>query len=1560
MNLTSTFFFNSKKLFSCAISKMPDGSPGRVRVVLLFAILLVSVFASAVCYASTYATWKTQVFLPADQNKPAVSGETANPSGDGISNLEKYAYGLNPYQSATTGSPTFSLVQQNNQSYLGLTFQAPSVDPPTDLLYVPQVSTDLVNWGSSNISLYSMQGPINGSNFYTYIAANFPVGTTQKAFMRLQLVETVVISVASGTYNSPQTVTITGPANATLYYTTDGSTPTSSSLLYTGPITVGNSETLQVQAYLNGVPYGGVAVATYTITPSGSTAIPVVSAQQTATGATLTMSPGLLQITVCSPSIIRVMYSPTASMPTGQTFSVNATWTTPAFQFSQDSGAVTIASAKVRVVVNKSTGAVTFFDSTGAVLLQEAANGGKTMTPAVVNGESSYQVTQTFNSPSDEYLYGLGQYQEGTWNWRGMPQQIRQYNTQIAVPVIVSNKGYGLFWNNASITDFNPADAQISLNNGSGTYTTGTAGEYVFFTKNGNRGGEIGITVNGQSIVDISNGTIPAGVSGKINLAANTTYNVSVIGGGSLSARLLGSTTTFRSEVGDAIDYYFFYGPSADQIVADCRLATGDAPMLPKAAYGYWQCKDHYNSQNDILSAAAQFRSLQIPVDFIVQDWQYWPSSTQYAYQYDPSRFPTPSSMLSQLHSENFSYMISVWSNPGGTLGATLAGMSQGLLPGTSWMDPFNPAARQARWNAQNSAFFSIGADAFWQDATEPNEDSGIMGNNQCFAGSSNRVHNAYSLYASQATYQGWRAATNNKRVVILTRSGYAGQQRYAAATWSGDIGGTWQRFAQQIPAGLNYCLTGSPYWTTDTGGYFQGSQGDAGFNELLTRWYQWSTFCPILRIHGAGVNTEIWNWLSATQPNLIASDKLRYSMLPYNYSVAWQTTSQRYTPMRALMMDFPTDQVALGISNEFMFGPAFLVNPVTTPGATTRSVYLPSGTSWTDFWTGVNFTGGQTITAAAPISHLPLYMRAGSIVPLGPDVQYAAQTPDPIELRVYPGANGQFTLYEDDNVTYGYETGSYATIPFTWNDSSKQLTIGARQGSFPGMLQSRTFRVMFVHPGHGTGAPAGATSDQVVTYNGSVTTVAMPTAPVPSAVSGLTATATTVQNGTSQVTLNWNAATGADNYLIERGTQSGGPYTPIGNTSGLSYVDSATTGSSYYYVIVSANIGGTGPASTEASVYVASAPIVNGWNFTDIGAIGIPGNATFSNGTYTVTASGADIWSTVDAFRFGYQTMSGDGSVIAMVGSIQNTNAWAKAGVMIRASTAANDANAAIFVTPGSGITFQWRSTAGAASSNSTISGLTAPYWVKLTRSGNAFTGYYSTNGVNWTQLGSSQTITMGSSVLAGIATTSHDNANSGVSTYSQVSVVPGGQWTAVDIGSPGAAGSTVFTGNGAYTVQGSGGDIQGNSDQFHFASVNWTGNGIFIARVVDLTNTDPWAKAGLMVRASQNGAGDINFFEAITPGNGSTTQNRTTTNSSTGWSQTTGPVAPYWVKIVKSGNTYTAFTSPDGNSWTQDGSAATLSLPSTFYIGLALTSHSNGQLATAHFDNVTLTSTP
>ncbi|HZI32583.1 MAG TPA: TIM-barrel domain-containing protein, partial [Candidatus Binatia bacterium] len=531
--------------------------------------------------------------------------------------------------------------------------------------------------------------------------------------------------------------------------------------------------------------------------------IPVTGVNKNPDGVTFTMSPGIMKLTVCADRIVRVQYSPTATLPASQDFAVtNQFPRSAAFQVVDANGRVTLTTRKLKVTVDKATGAVAFFDASGDLLLGEPADGGKTMTPVKVNGESSYQPEQSFTSPADEYIYGLGQFQEGIWNWRGMPEQLRQLNTQIAIPMIVSSRGYGLLWNNASQTDFNPVDDQVTLTNRSGAYTTGAAGEYVFMVKDGDRSGLIGVQVNSQTVAAITNMWVPYTVSGKTALPAHTTCAVTLLGGGrhaKIFARPLGNTTTFRSQVGDAIDYYFFYGPTADQVVAGYRQATGVAPLFPKAAYGFWQCRERYSSQAEMLEAARQFRSNNIPVDFIVQDWQYWGNHGWGAYQWDLSHYPDPTNMIAQLHALHFKYMISVWSNPQGIVGDALAAMPHGLIPHSQWMDVFNPAVRRLRWQYMDRAFFSIGADGWWQDATEPGDDGNSVNDVRCFAGSANRVRNAYPLFANEATYEGQRRTDSSKRVVILSRSGYLGQQRYAAAVWSGDIHGDWLTFARQI-----------------------------------------------------------------------------------------------------------------------------------------------------------------------------------------------------------------------------------------------------------------------------------------------------------------------------------------------------------------------------------------------------------------------------------------------------------------------------------------------------------------------------------------------------------------------------------------------------------------------------------------------------------------------------------------------------------------------------------------------------------------------------------------
>jgi alpha-D-xyloside xylohydrolase len=347
---------------------------------------------------------------------------------------------------------------------------------------------------------------------------------------------------------------------------------------------------------------------------------------------------------------------------------------------------------------------------------------------------------------------------------------------------------------------------------------------------------------------------------------------------------------------------------------------------------------------------------------------------------------------------------------------------------------------------------------------------------------------NAYPLQHAKALYEGWRSVgPNDKRVYVLTRSAFAGQQRYAATTWSGDIDCDFETYARQIPAGLNYAAAGMPYWTTDIGGYW-GHDLDwstSANNEVFTRWFQYGAFCPIFRIHGGG-SRELYGsqWSATTQANLLKIDNLRYRLMPYIYSLAWKVTSQGYTIMRPLVFDYPADSQVFDIKDQFLFGPAFLVNPVTTAGATSRSVYLPAGT-WYDFWTGSTTDGGSTATVSAPLSDIPLFVKAGSIVPMGPSIQYATESIDPLEIRIYAGQDGSFTLYEDEGDTYAYETGEYSQIQLTWTDATQQLTIGARTGSYTGMPSTRTFNIVWVGPSHGSGVDASA-ADTVVSYDGS------------------------------------------------------------------------------------------------------------------------------------------------------------------------------------------------------------------------------------------------------------------------------------------------------------------------------------------------------------------------------------------------------------------------------------------------------------------------------------------
>jgi alpha-D-xyloside xylohydrolase len=396
-----------------------------------------------------------------------------------------------------------------------------------------------------------------------------------------------------------------------------------------------------------------------------------------------------------------------------------------------------------------------------------------------------------------------------------------------------------------------------------------------------------------------------------------------------------------------------------------------------------------------------------------------------------------------------------------------------------------------------DDALFKIGADAWWLDTTEPEtegrEDS-VMVRNKLAIGNGARYANLFPLMTTTAVYEGQRAASDQKRVFILSRSAFAGTQRNSVTAWSGDINSDWETLRRQVPAGLNFALSGLPYWTTDIGGFTSGNPNDPRYRELFIRWFQFGAFCPIFRVHGTRSNdqNELWSYGADAEKVLVSFDKLRYRLMPYIYSTAWRVTSENYTVMRPLVMDFRTDARAQNIGDQFLFGPAILVNPVLEPGASTRHLYLPDA-QWYDFWTGQRLDGGKSIDAPTAIDRIPLYVRAGSIVPMGPDVEYAAEKPaDPIELRVYRGADARFTLYEDENDNYNYEKGVYATIPIEWNEAAGTLTLGQRKGTFPGMLAARTFRVVFVGQGHGTGAVAvtAVEADREVRYSGDPVTV--------------------------------------------------------------------------------------------------------------------------------------------------------------------------------------------------------------------------------------------------------------------------------------------------------------------------------------------------------------------------------------------------------------------------------------------------------------------------------------
>lgn len=751
-------------------------------------------------------------------------------------------------------------------------------------------------------------------------------------------------------------------------------------------------------------------------------------------GVSFNLTGAKMKVQVCQADIMRVQYTTAAAIPAKTSLSVNNTWSTPTtFCVTEATDTVTIATARMKAKVNKSTGVISYTDANDNAITAEDS---KLLTATAISGDSTYKVQAAFVSPASEGLFGLGQHKDGAVNQKGKKIHFHNRNDNnagsstsggdIMVPLLVSSKGYGVFWDNPADGDFYGDDTN------------------------------------------------------------NTKYR-------------------FSSNAGDMVDYYFMYGPTIDQVISLYRTATGSVPLLPKWVYGLIHSKDTYRAQDEILAVKDGYRNNKIPLDCLVQDWTYWEPYGWGSHIMDPSRYPDPAKLVSDLHAANLHGMISIWplyelrNNPPKMTGendnynALLS--INALYPGNGARayDTFKVEARTLVFQEIMARLLGkYDWDAIWADDTEPDVISDWTTVTTAI-GKGYLYENAYALQHSRGLYENWRkVGPTSKRVFVLTRSGFAGSQRFGSVNWSGDIGSDFVTLAREVPAGLGYVLSGMPYWASDIGGYF-GHNLDWSTtqnNELFTRWFQFGAFCSLFRVHGGGAR-ELYGkqWSATTKANLLLIDNLHYRLLPYIYSLAWKVTSENYTFMRPLVFDFQSDAKVYDIKDQFMYGPAFLVNPVTTAGATTRSVYLPAGT-WYDFWTGTTKDGGSSSSVSAPLNRIPLFVRAGSIVPMGPMVQYSGESIDPLEIRIYKGANASFTLYEDEGDSYNYETGKSSIIKLTWDDAAQTLMIGARTGSYTGMPSSRTFNIVWVGADHGVGVDVTTTADQSIKYDGKEVTV--------------------------------------------------------------------------------------------------------------------------------------------------------------------------------------------------------------------------------------------------------------------------------------------------------------------------------------------------------------------------------------------------------------------------------------------------------------------------------------
>lgn len=781
-------------------------------------------------------------------------------------------------------------------------------------------------------------------------------------------------------------------------------------------------------------------------------------------GISCDLKQGMLKVEFVTPDIVRVQYTEENTwMGNGTDVCVPRISDKPVrLTYTKETDCCWLKSDSLMVRVGLNTASITYLDKEGRLLLRENQKiprvGEKKVTEQAIYDEHSKQIKKTADGDKEiksilrrdtightwkyrinfewqplEALYGWGAHMEDYMNLRGKELYLCQHNLKAMVPVVNSTAGYGLL--------FDAGCAMMFKDNSEGSFV--------------------------------------------------------------------------ELEAAKQIDYYFMKGRTMDAVVANYRLLTGNSPMMPLYLFGYIQSKERYVSSDDLIHTLKEYRQRQIPIDMIVQDWNYWPQGQWGSMSMNPEFYPDKRKLADEIHSLHAKLMISIWPNAMNCPQQEDFKRKGLLLNGTSVYDAFNPSARELYWSYANKEFFSNGFDAWWCDASEPldadwtfmKDGYGIDNHRQRWELNANLLNSVlgaersqlYSLYHAMGIYENQRLVNENKRVVNLTRSSYAGQQRYSTITWNGDTRATWQSFAQMIPAGLNFMATGCPYWTVDIGAFFtkNGAQwfwkgdydkgvADMAYRELYTRMFQYGAFLPVFRSHGSDTPREVWRFGKPGEPfyeSLIKMIHLRYRLLPYIYSLAGKVHRDNYTMTRALAFDFSADTRVADLKDEFMLGPALLVAPVTTPMYYSvdsrpleniekiRRVYLPAGAGWTDFWTGEKYKGGQWIVSEAAIDKIPLLVRHGSIIPMGPVMQYTSEKVDAEwEIRIYPGADSSFTVYEDEGDNYNYEKGKSSSFEMKWDDKNNTLTLSDRKGEYAGMPVCRRLKLVRVDKNSGTG----------------------------------------------------------------------------------------------------------------------------------------------------------------------------------------------------------------------------------------------------------------------------------------------------------------------------------------------------------------------------------------------------------------------------------------------------------------------------------------------------------